>query len=512
MRKGPLINRDYLGIVIEENNHLLSSKIDIPTDEILINELAAMLENSNRNVIDLQKAFIDKYPEKIYKDTYYDYIYPNNYMSAYVTGAYYPKLYSYVEYKDELKKKETAVTEDLLDSEEAEEELNEIKKRSYQEYKAEVEKRKNKIKDEVNKYKDRLKKRFFDSCTHFIHGHNYTETVKRTSNKFKDKLRMFSTEQVGWRGFEFPLNSEVTAKLLTNFGYGSAAYFYCNITYKGVEILPYSAAVNYYYVNWIDLIRYTRAYSKTRDSWEEVFDFVVEVGNMAKKSPQKFIDKWIIGEIKEMMEGLHAIMESPKKEFERYAKIRTEESIGLYSLVRDFSYSDKTEYKILPQEKVLAFKAEKISGSLHFLDNLNKLKGLDNKISMYINDIVQLNRSLKPELVQGIKSISDDLVRLNKILDSQSKKIRQLNILIRPYELECAKEAAIQEEKDPKNFSRYSFDRQFISEHKEYDRLRNRLNSAEEDKRNTQKDIKLRQKFKDELSANLQLIREQNIA
>lgn len=471
-----------------------------------------MLENSNRNVIDLQNAFINKYPEKIYKDAYYDYIYPNSYMSAYVTGAHYPKIYSYNEYKDELRKKEAAVADDLLDSEDAKEELLEIKKRSFQEYKEEIEKRKNRIKNEVKKYKYRLKKRFFDSCTHFIHGHNYTETVKVTANKFGKELRMFSTEQVGWRGFKFPLNSEVTANLLTNFGYGSAAYFYCNITYRGVEILPYSAAVNYYYVNWVDIIRFTRSYDRTRDSWEEVFDFVVEVGNLAKKNPQKFIDTWIINEIKEMIDGLEVIMKSPKKEFERYAHIRTQESIGLYSLVRDISNTEKEEYKILPQEKVLAFKAEKISGSLHFLDNLRKLKGLNNKISMYINDIIQLNRSLKPEIVQGINNISEDLARLNKILESQKKEISQLNTRIKPYELECAKEAGKQKEKDPQNFSRYSFERQFLNEHKEYQRLKNKLSSVEEDKRKTQNDINLRQKFKNELSNNLQLIREQNIA
>ena len=47
---------------------------------------------------------------------------------------------------------------------------------------------------------------------------------------------MYSTDQIGWKDFEYKVNEDITAYIKTNFGYGVASYFFCNLKYKDIKI------------------------------------------------------------------------------------------------------------------------------------------------------------------------------------------------------------------------------------------------------------------------------------
>lgn len=502
------INKDYIGIVVEENNSLITKQVEIPQDEILLKELRAMVDNDNRTVIDLQNAFTNKYPEKIYNGKYYDYIYPYSYSLSYVSGAGYPKLIAFEEYKKDIEEYENNKRQELFESEEAQKELAAIKEESVSHYQTEVQNRERQIRKDVQKHKNFLKSSFANACDRFIAGHNYTETLSKTRAKLGSNLRMFSSEKVGWSRFKFPLNRDVAIDLMTNFGYGSAAYFFCNLTYKGINFLPYSAIVHYYYVNWLQIIRYTRKYPEQRESWDQVFDFVTETGNFAKNNPREFVHKWIISELDEMLQGLNAFMSAPKKEFRRYYNIHKQYSVGLYMLVRNIGDEDRLAYKILPQEAIMALKAEKITGSLYFLENLKILKEINPQIQHYINEILSLNRRIKPEIIQHINWLEGDVNRLNRILATQEKRIESYETQLEPFKKEIEKEEEKQKLASPDTFSHDSFINKYRDEHKEYVRLMSLLNKKRIEKNNTEQDIKLRQTFKEKLNNNLQLIKE----
>ena len=65
----------------------------------------------------------------------------------------------------------------------------------------------------------------------------------------------YSHRRVGWASPDFNLNDDIKVVYLTNFGYGSASYFFLQIYYKGIGILPYSQWIHYRKACASDIIR-----------------------------------------------------------------------------------------------------------------------------------------------------------------------------------------------------------------------------------------------------------------
>ena len=73
-----------------------------------------------------------------------------------------------------------------------------------------------------------------------------------------------------------------------------------------------------------------------------------------------------------MMIGLRAIMKDPTEILEHMQTIN-EENIRL-SVVRSFDKNEFIMFEAMPKELTTIFKIEKISGALHFIENLKSLK------------------------------------------------------------------------------------------------------------------------------------------
>lgn len=76
---------------------------------------------------------------------------------------------------------------------------------------------------------------------------------------------------------------------------------------------------------------------------------------------------------------------------------------------------------MLPEEKVMAFKTEKITGCLLLLDNLRKLTVIAPTINPYIEEIEEMGLQILPEigthidsLILNIKSLKTELCELKK--------------------------------------------------------------------------------------------------
>ena len=78
--------------------------------------------------------------------------------------------------------------------------------------------------------------------------------------------------------------------------------FFLWLKYKGIDILPYSYVVKYYYANRMDIHRYTRMYDVTRDSWNLSFKFVEETANSAADDEESFVNRYILNEINQMVD------------------------------------------------------------------------------------------------------------------------------------------------------------------------------------------------------------------
>ena len=297
-----IINLHYIGYIKDIQGHLKYCETIIPQDDIIIEEIESMKKNDNCTVLDVQSLFTKSYPKNLFQYKYYDYLFPFSYSSAYVSGVSYPDIITDDEYKKKLKDQELYYSSDkyLLNYCDERHELNKLKKESDIKFKERV---KELVHKKMLDYVKSLRESF--SCHRFIYAYRYNsvlEEIKKECN-----VKMWSTDQIGWKKFEYIINNDITIYISSNFGYGSASYFYCNLKYKDIYILPYTDIVKYYYVQMTDFIRYTRTYELERDSWLEVFGFVVDIVNMAKYETERFIKVWIVNEVQEMMIGIREI-------------------------------------------------------------------------------------------------------------------------------------------------------------------------------------------------------------
>ena len=123
----------------------------------------------------------------------------------------------------------------------------------------------------------------------------------------ESSILAYSHRRVGWASPAFDLNNDIKVVYLTNFGYGSASYFFLQIYYKGIGILPYSQWVHYRKACASDIIRYTRRYHLNNEEWMKTMTFTADTYNSAVADPASFVQKNILNEVEEMVSGLEKI-------------------------------------------------------------------------------------------------------------------------------------------------------------------------------------------------------------
>ncbi len=221
-----LINCHVIGVLQEVNDCLKYFEVEIPQDEILIEEIEAMKNNENRTIMDVQQQLNEAFPVEKFRYRSYDYLYPNGYGSAYVRQAEYPEFLTFEDYQKKLK-----THEEWLNSEQyllrfCDEKLELLRLK----LKSEEEKYKELVKEivarEMREYIDFTRKSF--QYKRFLYAHRYTEKLYEI--KREPEVRMWSTDQIGWKAFEYKVNDDITVYIKSNFGYGSASYFFCNLS------------------------------------------------------------------------------------------------------------------------------------------------------------------------------------------------------------------------------------------------------------------------------------------
>ena len=497
-----IANRHFIGVVREIDGYLVYEKDDIPQEDILIGEIEAMKENDNRTLLDVQSLFTEFYPEENFKGKHYDYLFPKKYNDAYVSGASYPHILTVEEYENKLEEQEKwyRSEEYITGCCKEKDELKYLKKNATEEeYNSKINEL---VKEKMKDYVNSLRRGF--SYQNFIYAQRYTAKLREI--KKESNVKMYSTDQIGWKDFEYKVNEDITAYIKTNFGYGVASYFFCNLKYKDINILPYSWPVKYFYVEMVDFVRYTRRYLPRRTSWSEVFDFTVTTANMAKHEPERFIKEWIVNEVEEMMKGLRLYMSSPDAELAEFLNAKRKASIydihevaeyAFKDVIRNCGNRDREEYKAMPKEKVIAFKAEKITGSLLLLDNLKKLSEIASVIIPYIAEIEEMNLKLQPEIELHLKNISEDINKLNIKLDSVIKELEPLTTKLQYHKnkIDDLLEKTNKGRENKDKISKYKAEKSYEKKYPEYTVLKNRIEKLTEQKDALEKEITRRENF-----------------
>lgn len=314
----------------------------------------------------------------------------------------------------------------------------------------------------------------------------------------------FSHRRVGWASPAFNLNNDLQVLYLTNFGYGSASYFFLQIYYKGIGILPYSHWVHYRRASASEIIRYTRRYHLDNQEWKKTMAFTADIYNAAVSEPSTFVEKNILNEVEEMVSGLEAIRHSDK-----------------YCVQESFFNPDSI---IITGDNLIRFKGEKISGALDFLDQLQTLAPITDKVGAYIKRIMNCNLSIIDELKDAITYKKKILKPILENIDKEQPKWDELSAKNNEYaKMREELYNAISEEDEfygkSWNAINAECDTRFAKEHPEYDSFKKEYD-AEHDvyyslcakRDNAQSFIDEIQKYLDKIESHIDYMVENNIA
>lgn len=364
------INKDYIGVIKENNGTYSFERINIKKSEALLNKLQAMAKNPNRTVLDLQECFEMHFKHN--SKQAYDCCLPYSYSSSYIDYVCYPKMIKYDEYiasKQRIKDclKQQCTNKEMMTAGIAQEE---------------------------RKYDQNLKTSFLTSAIRYIEAVDFTMT---SSNILKQPdIRMMSHEKIGWKEVKYKISEDLTITAKTNFGYGSSSYFFINVCYKGINLLPYSQLVRYYYARITEIISHTRSYDTERESWQIALDFVVNIGNQTQQDILLFVQDWLRNEITEMLDGLKNIQREPQSVLEKIKNCGIEAQ-RLHS-IRNMSENERKIYHAHPKQTVFFFKIEKLTSALLFINKLMEIQEIYEPASEAIQTIQNINKQIVPEI------------------------------------------------------------------------------------------------------------------
>lgn len=412
------IDRTHIVTLQEVNGSLQNVELPIERPEQFIAELEAMVDNPNRTQWDMQSRFMTRYPSGSYKDYIHPYSYASSASSSKLElSTRFPSIMDYPELRQEWEDAASYAGELYI-----QECLNCNIEPLPDEIKARETEAVYRIKREQKCSFLRAAMRWVDACC-------YQEMTSAILSN--NSIKMFSKENIGWNVFTHTINNDIVVELRTNFGYGSATYFLLAVKYKGIAILPYSYIVKYYNANIAEIVRCTRSYQPTRHSWCAAFDFICDFVNQSKSNPDKFVETYIMREVKEMMQGLESISQNPKKIIECIGNRNADPCVTFVQCMFD---EEKKRMALYPEEMPTLFKVEKITGALKFLQSLTAIAKEINDVQPHINRLIELNTTLYPEVEDAISKIKEKVEIQNTIKSSLDSKITELSEQLQPFE------------------------------------------------------------------------------
>mgnify|MGYP002624985748 FL=1 len=302
------------------------------------------------------------------------------------------------------------------------------------EYLAYLDELNGKMLEEIDKeqriVKKEIKDNYIDEIVRYFNAYCYAKTIPL----IRETSLMYSNEIIGWYRPDYTIADNVLISVRTNFCYGRSAYFHVNLNYKGINILPYSDIVTYFWSNMMDNVRYTKDYEPDRSNWKHAFTFVEEVSNLITTDSVKFEKEWIIDQVEKMMEGLKSINEGIDIYYERQkeAKKKAEEAeekakkedktisrIIRYRFIDDLTIK---KHKIYEHETLLTIQVDKLSAALSLLDDLKAIQNIYSPILNHIETIIHYNEKLVP----AIELCRNDLQSRLKKLNEQLKELQSL--------------------------------------------------------------------------------------
>ena len=490
------VNEDFIPVVNKNGAMLKYVEISIEKKyEYLISLIRKALKDDSKLLIEVQNTFSYIFTGK---PNGYSFCFPHDYSEAFVKLADYPKIYSQEEYDSEINQVRIDYINKETEKLNREKEDGIIDDNLYQESLKEI---KDKAEKEVNNRIEIIRNSFVNESIRYIQAFEFYTSL----NKIKEDEAnvMYSTEIIGWTKFNYSINNNVSVNFKSNFCYGRSAYFHITLIYKGVVILSYPKLVQYYYADMMDFIDCTESFKPDRQNWKPALTFVVEQGNWANADEDAFVQKWIIDGTKELVFGLNNILHSPNSVIDELIGSKPDDS-SLYA-VRNITNDEIAEYKIYRHEVTVAFQAEKISGALLLIPNLEKLCSLYSEIKSIIGKIECINSEFFPQLHNAIVSLSDKINTLSEKIESLQITFR----VFRSHNYRILRDFEVFESRNRNGINAFG---EYVKQHPEFKGIYKKNNEYKEEIEALQNEHKRLSSFKAQLSRCAQMIVDYGLA
>ncbi len=494
MEKIKQVNKDYLCVLKRQGNLVKFVQEPIEQSVDLESLLKTTLENPNMSVLDMQDQMMMAFKEN--NRPYISYLSPYSYDSSFVEGVSFPREITYEKYNEELREREQSRTEYNQKL------YNYLKEREGEDaYQSKV---KEATEVDVEKFIKDQKERYYRNSIRYIHAYNYK--MKLSFCESDTDNVMYSKESIGWCCYEYNVNEDVKIYVNTNFGYGYSSYFTLGLKYKGIDILPYSIVVNYYYADMRDVLSYLRNYRTQSESWNLAFDFVEKTSNQAATEPDKFCDKFLKNEINSMLAGLADVVKNPNAFLNKFSTMTNKDKDSGFITVRAYLNDDeKSKFKVYPHEMSVAFMAEKIMNALMLLHNLESVSTVYFPAQNAVLKVKEIVTTGLPKVKECADKMVPQLNKLREALNKIDAELETINSVIDKHEKIILN---IVEEKKKKGepVSVFSVEPQYKSTNKEYSNMCEKKEKLSDKREKLNEELKTRLDFMDILTDCIDMV------
>ena len=411
------INYLFIPAIIEADGMFKVIDVPIEKPKKLIEILGAMVKDSEKTVLDMQKIFIDAYPNKVYCPV----MYPNEYGengypdSVIKFGKFYPMCLKEEEYHRKL---EEFVKKRVQDYEDR------CEKNNLQRHESQVERIES---ESIANFTLQKKRYFYGMAISWIDAFSFLKTRSdaltngvEIANK-NHMVKMIASEEIGKEeeASEYQINSTTTAAIYTNFGYASSSFFNLSLCYKGIPILTYSDIVTYFFAKKIDIIECTRKYQLLRGSWYEVFDFICNFVNMSIAKPKNFIKTFLLDEANKMIDGLEELSRNPKGFLDKISTVDAKQYEVSYHRMLS---KDKRQLELFPLDMPIIFEIEKTTDALIYISNMKQHARDIPELERIITRLYSLNKRLVPKIEEESRNVTAKIAKLSMNLSILNEK------------------------------------------------------------------------------------------
>lgn len=240
---------------------------------------------------------------------------------------------------------------------------------------------------------------------------------------------MYSHRYHGWTTMNYSINNSFKAMIKSNFGYGMSSYFFTILEFENICLAPFSYWIKYRYAMTHEIINYSKKHFLQDNSWIESMEFIQEVIHDFNTDLNMFLQKYLIDECENLVEGLEFILNETIFEF--YESKIKQKKISQQKIVNQYYWVIRKER--LKGRELDIFRANKITGALEFINAISKYDRIIS-VQRFINKIEFLNEKLYPKLLiqknryqYQLESVNESYKQKNIILEREKLKYQTIN-------------------------------------------------------------------------------------